>query len=345
VTIRAAVVGAGLMGRWHAHELARAGGTVTAVVDPDEAAARRVAAGAPTFAELGGALELGVDAVHVCSPSSTHVELVRQSLAAGADVLVEKPLAPDLAATRAVVEEARAAGRLLCPVHQYLYQPGFVLLQRTAPELAPLSHLEATTFSAGGEGRPAAELDTIAADILPHLLASVERALPGGLAAVEWTGARLGSGELRATGAAGETTVFLCVSMNGRPTRNELRLTGAGGTIELDFFHGYGFTERGAPSRMTKIARPFAISARRAGAAGANLGRRALRREPAYPGLRTLIERFYAARGSAGPPIAFEETIAVAAARDELLALAGSEAAAGQHERHGAQEHLGVEPE
>jgi len=34
-SIRAAVVGAGLMGRWHAHAIERAGGTVVAVIDAD----------------------------------------------------------------------------------------------------------------------------------------------------------------------------------------------------------------------------------------------------------------------------------------------------------------------
>jgi predicted dehydrogenase len=323
------------MGRWHAHELARAGGAVAAVVDPDPDAAAKLAAAhgsAPSFAALSDALERGdVDAVHVCTPTQSHVELVEEALNTGAHVLVEKPLAPDAAATEALVARAREAGRLLCPVHQYLFQPGFELALRAGPGLAPLRHLDAMTCSAGGAGRPPSELNAIAADILPHLLACLERLIAAGLADVRWSAAGLRDGELRATGEVqtGGATISLRVSMGGRPTRNELRLIGAGATVELDFFHGYGFVETGEPSRATKALRPFALSARRAAAAGANLTRRALRWEPAYPGLRTLIERFYAAAESGGPPpIALEESLAVAKARDELLALAASEPAA-----------------
>ncbi len=322
------MVGAGLMGRWHAHALVRAGGSVAAVVDPDSETASRLAAAhgsAPTFQRLSEALEAAqIDVVHVCAPLESHPELVLEALAGGADVLVEKPLAADVAATEELVERARAAGRLLCPVHQYLYQPGFRQLERVAPALSPWLHIEATLCSAGAEGKPD-EADAIAADILPHPLASLERALPGGLAGLGWSAARLSAGELRASGAAGETTVSICVSMGGRPTRNELRLIGSQGTIELDHFHGYAFVERGRPTRAGKALRPFALSARRVGVAAANLGERAARREPAYPGLRSLIESFYAAARTRGePPIAFEETLAVATARAALLELSAS---------------------
>jgi predicted dehydrogenase len=349
VTVSATVVGAGLMGRWHATELERAGGAVVAVVDPDASAAGRLAArhsSARAFSGLGEALAaVRADAVHVCTPTASHVELVEESLAGGADVLVEKPLAPDAPATEALITRAREAGRLLCPVHQYLFQPGFQVAERAGPSLAPWRHLDATTCSAGAAGRPASELDTIAADILPHLLASLERLLPAGLSGVGWSAARLAAGELRAAGVAGNATIGLCVSMGGRPTRNELRLIGSGGTVELDFFHGYGFVERGDPSRATKAVRPFSLSALRSGAAAANLTRRALRREPAYPGLRELIQRFYAASlGRTEAPISLAESLAVARARDAVLGLARSETASRQDERHGAQQHLGIEP-
>jgi len=336
------------MGRWHAHELVRAEGVVAAVIDPDASAAGRLASrygAVPVFADLAEALvRSDLDVVHVCTPTSSHVQLVRQALEGGADVLVEKPLAPDAGATEELIAAAQAAGRLLCPVHQYLFQPGFEMARRAAPDIAPWRHLETTTCSAGGAGRPQEELAAIVVDILPHALAALERLLPTGLAGANWSAVRLRDGELRAAGEAGDSTISLLVSMSGRPTRNELRLIGDGGTIELDFFHGYGFVEGGRPSRATKALRPFAISARRAGAAASNLTRRTVRWEPAYPGLRTLIERFYAASSSRGaPPIDVGETLAVASARDTLIAL--SEAAAGEDKRDGAQQHLGVEPQ
>ena len=60
-------------------------------------------------------------------------------------------------------------------------------------------------------------------------------------------------------------------------------------------------------------------------AAGWNLAARAVRRESAYPGLRTLVSEFYRAAASDGriaPPITPEESIAVAEGRDRIVALA-----------------------
>ena len=58
-------------------------------------------------------------------------------------------------------------------------------------------------------------------------------------------------------------------------------------------------------------------------AAGWNLAARAARREFAYPGLRTLVALFYSAVRSGGEhPITPEQSLAVAEARDRIIALA-----------------------
>jgi hypothetical protein len=75
-------------------------------------------------------------------------------------------------------------------------------------------------------------------------------------------------------------------------------------------------------SRRRKVAHPFLLAGGTLWSAAANLAARAARREPAYPGLRELVSRFYAAvRYDTEPPVAAAETLAVAAARDALLAL------------------------
>ena len=76
---RAAIVGAGLMGRWHARYAARAGAVVAAIVDPQTAAAvalhKRIA-GTRVFATLEDCLAArAADVVHVCTGSDSHVRL------------------------------------------------------------------------------------------------------------------------------------------------------------------------------------------------------------------------------------------------------------------------------
>jgi predicted dehydrogenase len=320
--VRAAVVGAGLMGRWHALELRRAGGALSAVVDSNPAAAAALARRHSTLAheDLDQLLERDPpEVVHVCTPTRSHVDIARRALDAGAHVLVEKPLAPDSASTETLLDLARRVDRLLCPVHQYLFQPGVMRAQAAISRLGSLVQLEALACSAGGGTAQGPELDAVALEIAPHALAVMERLLPIGLTGVTWATERPKAGELRGHGRAGDVGVSLTISLHGRPPRNELRAICEAGTLELDFFHGYAWLERGPSSRTYKALRPFVTSARHAGAAAANLSRRAVRGEPAYPGLRGLIESFYsAAREGSAAPISPEETLAVAAARDQL---------------------------
>jgi predicted dehydrogenase len=323
--VRAAVVGAGLMGRWHASELSRAGGQLIAIADTDPAAATGLArahSGARAFQEPAAMLrEASPEVVHVCTPTASHVELTERCLDAGAHVLVEKPLAPDAAATASLLKHAERSGLAVCPVHQYPFQPGAARARRELAGLGRLVLVEATACSAGGEHSPTGTLDDIAGEILPHPLSLLEVLLEPAVDGFGWSAARPAEGELRATAVLEGTTVSISISMRGRPTRNELRLVGEAGTLHLDLFHGYAFAERGTVSRLDKIVRPFALSATRAGAAAANLAARALRREPAYPGLRELIRRFYSmVREGQAAPVRPAEALAVARARDMILA-------------------------
>ena len=91
----AAIVGAGLMGRWHAHAARKAGIDIIAVVDPDPMKCHEVAIVAKATYECRDLSDMfnscTVDAVHICTPLSTHYELCRQALEGGANVLCEKP--------------------------------------------------------------------------------------------------------------------------------------------------------------------------------------------------------------------------------------------------------------
>jgi len=70
-----------------------------------------------------------VEAVVVATPSSTHYQLVRECLAAGKHVLVEKPLALSVEDASRLVEAARAADRRLMVAHTFLYNPGVQALK------------------------------------------------------------------------------------------------------------------------------------------------------------------------------------------------------------------------
>ncbi|HEX8968469.1 MAG TPA: Gfo/Idh/MocA family oxidoreductase, partial [Chloroflexota bacterium] len=262
-----------------------------------------------------------LDVVHVCTPLESHAGLVRQALEAGLHVLAEKPLAETAAVTAELLALASTRARWLCPTHQFLFQPGVLRGLEALDSIGPVLHVDSVACSAGAAGLVDNAPDRLIGEILPHPLALLARLFPGALPDVDWQIQHPREGELRAAGCAGSASVALLVSAHGRPTVNILRVIGARGTWEADLFHGYAVVEGGGVSRERKIARPFVRSGQTLVAAAINLAGRAARHEPAYPGLRELITRFYSAvRGESETPISARDILDVAIARDAITA-------------------------
>jgi UDP-2-acetamido-3-amino-2,3-dideoxy-glucuronate N-acetyltransferase len=70
-----------------------------------------------------------VSAVALATPAVTHYEMTRMALEAGKDVLVEKPLAIDVAHGEEVVKLAKARGRILMVGHILRYHPAILKLR------------------------------------------------------------------------------------------------------------------------------------------------------------------------------------------------------------------------
>jgi len=129
---RVAVVGAGAFGRNHVrvyHELqvAGAGVELVAVVDRDPAvlAAAYEKYGVAGYETVEAMLADGVrlDAASVCVPTVHHADAAETLLRAGADVLIEKPLAATLEEADRVVALARELGRVLQVGHLERFNP------------------------------------------------------------------------------------------------------------------------------------------------------------------------------------------------------------------------------
>lgn len=318
------MVGAGLMGRWHADAVSKIGGTISAIVDFDPRKAAQLIRRHPkarAVPDLAGVVTDGLaDVVHICTPAETHQALVQQALEAGLHSIVEKPLTETAETTSKLLRLAESKNLFLCPVHQFLFQSGVLRAQTAIGTIGPLLHVDTMICSAGAESS-SQDADLVAEDVLPGPLSLIARLLPGTIGVADWGIVHPARGELRASTSAGKVSVSMLISLNGRPTVNTLRLIGERGSAQVDLFHGFCVLEHGAVSRAKKIAHPFLQSGATLFSASANLISRAVRREPAYPGLRELIRRFYDAVYTAGkPPISASETLEVAAARDSILA-------------------------
>ncbi len=249
-TLRAAIVGAGLMGRWHAAFLRKAGITVAAICDPDRAAAdrlRRENRDAEIFSSLSSCLdamdELAV--VHLCTPGPQHLVDAERALGRDLHVLCEKPISARADETERLLALAMRRQRILCPVHQYVFQDGVTNVMKRLPALGRALSLDLDFVSAGAQGAADSGLNAVAADILPHPLSLARRMTRADLPLEGWSVVLNASGELHVLGQAQECAIRIGISMSGRPPRAEMSLTASRGTAHADLFHGFSFEEPG----------------------------------------------------------------------------------------------------
>jgi myo-inositol 2-dehydrogenase/D-chiro-inositol 1-dehydrogenase len=100
--------------------------------------AGQVGARACTYGELPG----GADVVLVATPPACHAADALQALAAGAAVIVEKPLATTLEQADALVEASAAAGHRLGYAENLAFAPAVLAATSLAHGLGPIRHLE-----------------------------------------------------------------------------------------------------------------------------------------------------------------------------------------------------------
>jgi myo-inositol 2-dehydrogenase/D-chiro-inositol 1-dehydrogenase len=121
--MRFGLIGYGLWGRHHAAAIVKApGGELAAIACASEAtaaAARRDFPHVPTLIGYPGLLaRADVDAVVISVPNHLHAEIGVAALAAGKDVLLEKPMATTLEGCDRLLAAARASGRVLSIGHE-----------------------------------------------------------------------------------------------------------------------------------------------------------------------------------------------------------------------------------
>ena len=93
---------------------------------PHEAAARYQTVALTDARELPGK----IDAAIIAAPTTVHADIGCYLLAAGIDVLVEKPIAIDLAAADRLIEAAARAGRILQVGHLERFNPAVLALEQ-----------------------------------------------------------------------------------------------------------------------------------------------------------------------------------------------------------------------
>ena len=132
------MAGAGAFGRNHLRvvrelETAGEGVALVAAVEPDTARAQEAAKqyGIKTFATIDKLLkaDLKLDAAIVAVPTVKHHEVAAALLDAGLDLLVEKPLAANLAEADDLIARAERGNRIVQPGHLERFNPAVLAVE------------------------------------------------------------------------------------------------------------------------------------------------------------------------------------------------------------------------
>lgn len=190
--IRAAVIGVGYLGRFHAQKYAQLEQCeLVAVVDGREATRDAVAAEVRTRAVADYRELLGkVDAVSVVTPTPAHFEIADAFLEAGAHVLVEKPITETPEQARALIARAAARQRVLQVGH---------LERFNSAVLAAEPHLHAPRFMECHRLAPYKERGTdvnVVLDLMIHDIDLVQSLANSDIVAIDAIGTPVFSGEI-----------------------------------------------------------------------------------------------------------------------------------------------------
>jgi predicted dehydrogenase len=145
---RVAVVGAGVMGSFHARVIAQSTRCdLACVVDPSREVGERLSG--RHGVDWMPALDRfdGLDAVIVAAPTEKHVDLVAPMLAHGLPVLVEKPVAPDIAQAQGLIDAAeRHQVPIMCGFVER-FNPAILTVQSVIEEPVHITAVRHSPFS------------------------------------------------------------------------------------------------------------------------------------------------------------------------------------------------------
>ena len=297
--LRVGLIGFGKMGRHHLKAIAASGrATVVGVADPAASAEELSELLPATAVVVASAAELFAkarpDVVHIVTPPASHAELALQAIAAGCHVYVEKPFTPTAAEAAEILAKAAERGVTVCAGHQVLFEAPALGVWEHLSTIGRVVHIE-SYFAFKMVRRTITAVDQVK-DILPHAVYPVVDQLrtATGLAdaPIEILGHSLeADGETYVLLKLGKVTAIVMVTLNGRPVEQYQNLIGTNGSLRADYIGGFLGRLVGPGTGPGVLLTPY----RRAlhTMTGTTRGVTKLILGGSYPGLRTLVARFY----------------------------------------------------
>jgi predicted dehydrogenase len=266
------------------------------------------------------------DAVHIVTPPATHASLACMALRAGCHVLVEKPMALTVKEAESVLATVEP-GRILTVGHNHLFDP-VIREARTRVAQGRLGQLVGLdAFHGALPGLPAwlSELPWGPwMEDAPHPV-YLSQLFMGDSLAVRAIGHPGSEGsrfkEVRVVIQHAGGVSSLAFSEATVPYRHRLTLFGTKRTLEIDLVAGALVEARPFSGHrwLVKGLATLDVTSQLLLATGWNAVRVLMGRERSWPGLRAMIEAFYAAIRAGGPsPVPATQGVYVAKLLDEI---------------------------
>ncbi len=272
--------------------------------------------------------EVRPDVVHVLTPPQSHRPLAVAALAAGAHVLVEKPLAPtaeDYAEMRAAADSAA-----LHLVENYNWREAAVVRRARgvvgSGEIGDVVHVDVVFGGVlSGSGGPVADRDVVhfshglpggALQNFASHPVSIALAFTGPCAGVSTMRRRLdpamqSEDELRALLAGECASALVSVTRHSEPPSFALRVAGTDGALEADLYNDRLYVARPGGG-LTKVTNGVRHGFNLIEGAATLLGKTITSRLDHFEGLEALIGGFYrAVAEGTEPPVTAAEIDAV----------------------------------
>lgn len=156
-----AVIGCGKQAPKHISGLRKLPGIELVLADqvPDYAAALGARENLPWVSEVDAVFaDPEIKAIDICTPTKTHISLIRQAIASGKDFFCEKPLCDSLEEALEIQELMNRSGRIGMVGYVYRFSPVFELAHRifeevpTTGESLVLGRIVTAFFRLGGRG-------------------------------------------------------------------------------------------------------------------------------------------------------------------------------------------------
>ena len=289
-----------------------------------------------------------LDVVHITTPPGAHLALTRQCVAAGAHVFLEKPLAPNAAQGRQLIEAVTSAGLQMTINYWPNFDPPAMELKKLLASgvIGDPVHIEAFIGYdlAGAYGQalmqdPAHWVHALPGklfqNMMDHIFNRITPLLPAAESdlevqafafkrreAVRNDTTDLLLDELRVVIRSGGVSAFGSLCSHARPVANTLKIYGTKNTVEVDFANRTVVlaASQKYPSALGRLFPPFQTAARFFAQARSNVG--AFRRYESqyFAGMSTLLELFYAGiRNGGPPPIPYTEILSTMDVMDRII--------------------------